>query len=107
MRAAALAGAVVLAAAVATARPSGASGVSARARLAVCLGSSLKSAQLLVPLFAEGLELSALLLEESDVVVSLAVGVVAGGDGVISELTGVVEGLAQAFNLHLVFGALL
>jgi cytochrome c553 len=50
----------------------------------VCLGRGLEKAQLGVTLLAEGLEFAALLVEERDVVVAVAVGFVAGCDGVVA-----------------------
>jgi len=73
----------------------------------VSLGRSLESPQLGVALFAESLELAALLVEEGDVVVAVAVGFVAGGDGVVAQLAGVVEGLGEGFDFDLVFGGFL
>jgi hypothetical protein len=73
----------------------------------VSLGRSLESPQLGVALFAESLELAALLVEEGDVVVAVAVGFVAGGDGVVAQLAGVVEGLGERFDFDLVVGGFL
>jgi hypothetical protein len=71
------------------------------------LGRSLQSTELSITLFAERLELAALLVEEGDVVVAVAVGFVAGGDGVVAEFAGVVEGLGEGFDFDLVFGGFL
>jgi hypothetical protein len=71
------------------------------------LGRSLQSTELSVALFAEGFELAALLVEEGDVVVAVAVGFVAGGDGVVAQLAGVVKGLGEGFDFDLVFGGFL
>jgi hypothetical protein len=73
----------------------------------VSLARSLESTELSVALFAEGFELAALLVEEGDVVVAVAVGFVAGGDGVVAQLAGVVEGLGEGFDFDLVFGGFL
>jgi hypothetical protein len=73
----------------------------------VSLARSLQSTELSVALFAEGFELAALLVEEGDVVVAVAVGFVARGDGVVAEFAGVVEGLGEGFDFDLVFGGFL
>lgn len=73
----------------------------------VSLGRSLQGPQLGIALFAEGFELAALLVEKGDVVVAVTVGFVAGGDGVVAEFAGVVEGLGEGFDFDLVFGGFL
>jgi hypothetical protein len=73
----------------------------------VSLRRSLENSQLGVTLFAESLELAALLVEQGDVVVAVAVGFVASGDGVVAEFAGVVEGGSERFDFNLVFGGFL
>ena len=70
-------------------------------------GRSLQGSQLCVALFAEGLEFAALLVEEGDVVVAVAVGFVARGDGVVAQFAGVAEGCGEGFDFDLVFGGFL
>jgi hypothetical protein len=67
----------------------------------------LEDSQLGVTLFAESLELAALLVKQGDVVVAVAVGFVASGDGVVAEFAGVVEGGGERFDFNLVLGRFL
>jgi hypothetical protein len=102
---------VVAAAAEATASAAlhslGVASRSSAAGSSVSLRRSLESPELSITLLAERFELAALLVEQADVVVAVAVGFVAGGDGVVAELAGVVEGLGEGFDFDLVFGGFL
>jgi hypothetical protein len=102
---------VVAAAAEATASAAlhslGVASRSSAAGSSVSLRRSLESPELSITLLTERFELAALLVEQADVVVAVAVGFVAGGDGVVAELAGVVEGLGEGFDFDLVFGGFL
>jgi len=67
----------------------------------------LQRSELGVALFAERLELAALLVEQRDVVVAVAVGFVARSHGVVAQFAGVEEGGGQGLDFDLVFGAFL
>lgn len=70
-------------------------------------GRSLQHSQLGVALFAEVFQFAAFLVEQAHVVVAVAVGFVAGRDGVVAEFAGVGEGGCEGFDLELVFGGFL
>jgi hypothetical protein len=93
---------VVAAAAEATASAAlhslGVASRSSAAGSSVSLRRSLESPELSITLLTERFELAALLVEQADVV---------GGDGVVAELAGVVEGLGEGFDLDLVLGGFL